>query len=174
MTHPAQLPPDDLLDDCNATRSRGSGPGGQHRNKVETAVTLTHPGTGITAQASERRSQTQNQSVALKRLRVKLAIHHRSPAGLPGRSITPGPSDLWRSRVKDQRIACNANHADYPALLAEAMDHLAWCQHAPADAAKRLGVSTSQLIKLISKEPAALEQVNKDRQARGMKRLQMR
>jgi len=172
--HPAALPPDELLARCDTQRSRGSGPGGQHRNKVETAVTLTDPATGISAQASERRSQQQNRSAALKRLRVKLAIHHRTPGGLPGRSAAPPPSDLWRSRVKDKRIACNVDHADYPALLAEAMDHLAWCNLAPADAAKRLGVSTSQLIKLISKEPAALEQVNRDREARGMKRLQKR
>jgi len=175
MTHPAALPPDELLKRCTAQRSRGSGPGGQHRNKVETAVTLTHPETGISGQASERRSQQENQSVALLRLRVQLAIQHRTASGAaPGQAGTPGPSELWRSRVKGQRIACNAQHADFPAMLAEAMDQLAWHRYAPADAARRLGVSTSQLIKLISKEPAALEQLNNDRQAHGMKRLQKR
>jgi ribosome-associated protein len=48
------------------------GPGGQHRNKTASAVRLTHGPTGITVSASERRSQAQNRSVALMRLRRQL------------------------------------------------------------------------------------------------------
>jgi protein subunit release factor A len=56
----------------------GSGPGGQHRNKTQSGVRLTHLDTGAVVSATERRSQAQNRSVALERLRAKLAaLAHR-------------------------------------------------------------------------------------------------
>ncbi len=51
---------------------KASGPGGQHRNKTESGVRLTHIATGITVRAVERRSQSQNLSVAWKRLEERL------------------------------------------------------------------------------------------------------
>ena len=58
-----------MIAECNVRRLRRSGPGGQHRNKVETAVSLHHLPTGVSAEASERRSQAQNHAMALFRLR---------------------------------------------------------------------------------------------------------
>ncbi|MDZ4820499.1 MAG: peptide chain release factor-like protein, partial [Planctomycetota bacterium] len=76
--HPACLDPAELGRQVDVTFTRRSGPGGQHRNKVETAVVLVHRPTGISAQAAERRSQAQNRAVALHRLRVRLAVEIRS------------------------------------------------------------------------------------------------
>ena len=51
---------------------RGSGPGGQHRNKTETAVRVVHKPTGLSAIAQEERSQSLNRKLALARLVQRL------------------------------------------------------------------------------------------------------
>ncbi len=55
--HPATLPHEQLHKQCKLTFGRASGPGGQHRQKVETAVRMVHVPTVISAGANERRSQ---------------------------------------------------------------------------------------------------------------------
>jgi protein subunit release factor A len=56
---------------------RAPGPGGQRKNRKETAVRLKHIPTGVTVVASERRSQAMNREVAFQRLRQKLAELYR-------------------------------------------------------------------------------------------------
>jgi ribosome-associated protein len=51
---------------------RSSGPGGQRKNKVETAVRLKHLPSRITVVATERRSQAENRKLAFERLRERL------------------------------------------------------------------------------------------------------
>ena len=162
--HPAALPIDELLRDCEETAARRSGPGGQHRNKVETAVILRHLPTGITAEASERRSRAENRAVAVRRLRMRLAIGHRE---------TPpaGPSALWRGRVRDRRIAVAADHDDLPALVAEALDGIVAAGLSMPAAAASLGVSATQLVRLLGKEPAALLALNRLRAEAGLPAL---
>lgn len=55
---------------------RSSGPGGQHANKVESAVRVTHIPTGLQASAQEERSQVQNRKLALARLAKLFAQQH--------------------------------------------------------------------------------------------------
>ena len=58
--------------DCEMEFFVAGGPGGQHRNKVETGVRLTHRATGIVVAATERRSQSANREAAFERLAEKL------------------------------------------------------------------------------------------------------
>lgn len=67
----------DLARDCSLAFYRASGPGGQHRNKTETAVRVTHLPTGTVAAAAEERSQSRNREVALERLREKLVRRYK-------------------------------------------------------------------------------------------------
>ncbi|MFK7759905.1 MAG: peptide chain release factor-like protein [Phycisphaerales bacterium] len=162
-THPAALPIEELLKDCVITKGRSSGPGGQHRNKVSTHIFITHTPTGTTAQAGERRSAKENQSVAVSRLRHTLAMTIR--IFVPSGDIR---SELWKSRTHKQRISCATKHKDYPSMLAEALDVLDASGYEPTKAAMRLECSSTQLLKLISAHPPALVYVNAQRERHGM------
>lgn len=164
--HPAALDHETLLKDCTVTSGRSSGPGGQNRNKVETAIRITHEPTGVVGSATERRHKEQNKQQALFRLRVKLAVQVREPVDPAGPA-----SDGWASRVKSRKLMINPSHADFPTLLAEALDRIAMMQQDVSAAADALGVSTSQLLKLIKHEPAALERLNASRQDHGLRPL---
>ncbi len=166
-SHPATLDEAALLAECETRRQRRSGPGGQHRNKVETAVVITHSPTGIQGEASERRSQEQNRKVAVHRLRVNLAIHHRTEVASDGYE----PSELWRQRCRSQRISVNPQHEDFPAILAEALNLLAACGWEPKEAVPLFNCSPSQLVKLIQLEPHAFIELNRQRSERGLRPL---
>jgi hypothetical protein len=160
--HPAAIAPGPLAAQCEIRRTRRSGPGGQNRNKVETAVVLVHRPSGIIAEASERRTQGENLRKALFRLRLNLALSIRCPVG-PDEQ----PSPLWRSRCRGGRIVVSPEHDDFPAILAEALDVLAAHAMDPKSSAALLGCTPSQLTKLLRSEPRALLHVNERRRALG-------
>jgi hypothetical protein len=165
--HPATIPAEKLLAECDIERLRRSGPGGQHRNKVETAVRLRHRPTGVQAEAGERRSQAENRQAALARLRLNLALEVRGPC-----SADQGPSNLWRSRCRAGRVHVSPSHDDLPTLLAEALDWIDVCRGDVKQAAESLGCTPSQLVKLLKKEPRAFVLVNLWRSEQGLLRLQ--
>jgi hypothetical protein len=154
-----------LFVECEMRRERRGGPGGQRRNKVETAVVLIHTPTGTRAEASERRSGEENRRAALFRLRLAFA---RSVRAVPPKS---GPSELWRSRCAGGRIQVSSTHGDFPAILAEALDAVAARQFDLSAAAEQLGCTATQLKKLIEQDSLAWVGVQDGRVAAGLPRL---
>ncbi|MHC4402423.1 MAG: peptide chain release factor family protein [Planctomycetota bacterium] len=165
--HPAALRPDQLLKHCQFQRLRRSGPGGQHRNKVETMVRVCHVPTGVAAEAGERRSQEVNRRTAIRRLRVNLALSVRRPS-----PVGQEPSPLWRSRCRGGRVHVGGSHDDFPALLAEVLDRVAAVDGDVRRASGPLGSTASQLVRLLKKEPRALALVNGWRSEHRLTRLQ--
>ena len=164
--HPAFLSDEELLRECEIQFLRRGGPGGQHRNKTESAVVFIHKPSQLSAEANERRSQADNRRLALFRLRLALALNVRN-------SIAPDiqPSELWRSRCRNQRIQVSADHADFPALLAELLDACtANHMELPATVAY-LNVSSSQVVRMLKQYPAAWALFNQKRVEHGLAKL---
>ncbi|MCC7336621.1 MAG: peptide chain release factor-like protein [Pirellulaceae bacterium] len=163
--HPCCLTEEELLKECSLRNDRRSGPGGQHRNKVETAVIIVHQPTGTQAEANQRRNQADNRREAIARLRLSLATRVRMPA------TSPAPSELWQQRSRGGRLSVSSTHSDFACLLAECLDRMQAVDYAMPNCAEFFGVTSSQLIKLLRQHPPALIQVNAARADRGMHKL---
>jgi ribosome-associated protein len=68
-----------LVRDTDIAFFVAGGPGGQHRNKVATAVRLTHRPSGMVVTATERRSQSANREMAFARLAARLEAANYVP-----------------------------------------------------------------------------------------------
>ena len=100
---PAPLPPldpDAVLAHCEMEFVRASGPGGQHRNRRETGVRLTHVPTGLVVMATERRSQAENRRLALERMVEKLE-KRRKPRKPRKKTKKPKGVKLRERRAKE-------------------------------------------------------------------------
>ena len=125
-----EIAPEDLKIDV----FRASGAGGQHVNKTESAIRMTHLPTGIVVECQDERSQFKNREKALKILRSrvyeqkqreadeKLASQRRSQVGTGDRSERIRTYNYPQSRVTDHRIGLTLYKLD--AILDGDLDEL--------------------------------------------------
>jgi peptide chain release factor 2 len=99
---------EDLLRECEVDTFRSGGPGGQHVNKTETGVRLTHLPTGVIVTCRDERSQHRNKMICLRRLREKVErLNYRPAKRVPTRPTR---------RAKERTLKAKAQRSDIKRL----------------------------------------------------------
>jgi hypothetical protein len=166
---PDLLDDDALLDQCEVDTLRASGPGGQKRNKTESAVRMRHKPSGIIVVANESRSQHENREVALQRMRKALALKLREPVTLDG-----VPEPIAAAIDKKGKLNLGRKDARYVPAVAVALDVLGAHQGRISDAAKQLGVSTGNLSSFLTEDEDVFVEANVIRMQNGQGPLRRR
>jgi peptide chain release factor 2 len=80
---------------------RASGAGGQHVNRTDSAVRITHEPTNIVVQCQNDRSQHKNKAQAMKQLKAKLYEHEMLKQNEEKQTLEDGKSDIgWGSQIR--------------------------------------------------------------------------
>jgi len=106
LSDPVHIPDsdEDLLKECNVDTFRAGGKGGQHLNKTESAVRMTHLPTGTVVSCQDERSQYQNKRKCLLQLREKLvALNYRPPKRIPTRKPRSAKEKILETKRKQSQ-----------------------------------------------------------------------
>jgi peptide chain release factor 2 len=80
---------------------RASGAGGQHVNRTESAVRITHEPTGVVTQCQNDRSQHKNKATAMKQLKAKLYELELKKRQDDAQAVESGKADVgWGSQIR--------------------------------------------------------------------------
>ena len=108
--------------ELNIKYTKGSGPGGEHKNKVESCVVLEHKSTGITVRCQETPSQTQNLKIAkellIKKIEERVAEFRKQQSTRVRNSRIENQKVIrtyneQRNEVKDHRTGKKYNMKTY-------------------------------------------------------------
>jgi len=89
------------MSDVRVDTYRSSGAGGQHVNKTDSAIRLTHEPTGIVVQCQSQRSQHKNKDMAIKQLKAKLYEMEELKRKENLQSIEDSKADIgWGSQIR--------------------------------------------------------------------------
>jgi hypothetical protein len=161
---------DQLIAQCDVDRYRASGPGGQHRNKTESAVRLRHKLTGISAIGEDSRSQAENKVHAVRRLRAAIALDVREPVALE--SYAPSPRLAAFVAAGTAPLGARTRlTGEYWAAIGELLDLIVANNLEIGTSAQRLGITTGALSKLLLHDDAVARAINDLRRARNMRPL---
>jgi hypothetical protein len=157
-----------LFGQCRVDRFRASGPGGQKRNVTDSAVRLRHLPSGLIVEANDSRSQHQNRTRAVRKLRHAIALTLREPVIL--NSGEPS-AELIEARSSERRLEMGRRDTRYLTVIAALFDVLAAVDWRPGDAARQIGVSSASLTRLIQRDRPAWRALNEQRRVKGMSAL---
>ena len=155
-----------LLAECDVATYRASGPGGQHRNKVESAVRLRHRPTGVTVIAEESRSQAENRVRALRRLRRALALRVRHPLEAEG-----APAAVQAAIDRAGRLRIGQRDVRYLPAAAAVLDLLQALEGSVSAVAERLGLTTGNVSTFLTDDEDVYVEANRIRAAFHLKPL---
>ncbi len=148
----------DLLAGCRIDTYRSKGPGGQHANRTESAVRITHCATGEVSQCQDHRERARNQRDALSRLRLRLALQLRGVA----------QASWLEPYRRGRQLAIGAHGASYHLVVAVVLDALAAASGSLAGCGAALGISASQIAKLLGADKEVLQAANALRAGHGL------
>ncbi|HOD80241.1 MAG TPA: peptide chain release factor-like protein [Phycisphaerae bacterium] len=182
MDAPAPCPLDTLLLDdqsllaqCDKHIYKSSGPGGQHRNKVSSAVRLRHRATGVAGHGDDSRSQHENLRLALRRLRMNLACQSRRPVdrSQPAPAVVAECTFVARGgpAAGRRRLEVGARDHRFWAVAAAVLDVLEAFEGRLAEAASHLGIGTGNLSSFLTGERHLLAAAQALRKAHGQSPL---
>lgn len=96
---------DELLRECEVATFRSSGPGGQHVNKTESAVRLSHIPSGVVVTSQQERSQHRNKQICLQKLREKIAeLKYRPADRVPTRVPKAAKNRALEAKARRSKI----------------------------------------------------------------------
>ena len=157
-----------LLAKCQVDTYRASGPGGQKRNKTDSAVRLRLPAAGLAVIATESRSQHEIRARALRRMRGRIALELR-------RRIDPEayrPSELLAACLnRRSQLVVGKRDLRYPQVVREVLDLLAAGGCRVSAAAERIGLTTGALTTFLRRDVGLLSRVNRMRRQAGLKAI---
>ena len=151
----------ELLKICRVDTFRGSGKGGQKRNKTSNAVRLTLHKIAVTGSSS--RSKAQNITSALRKLRLAIALENSSD--FPRGTHTEAFPEEIQPYISRNTIRIRSQNPVFPIFVGCLLDHFFKLESDWKLVAAQFGVSNSQLRRFVDKHPGlrlALEGIQKD------------